>query len=188
MNLLTAQFLIIIFYLCCSKSSKSDSQSTSLIDVVESVYSENSSFVENDSLALSVPSTPLPPKAADLDSPSWFDPQMGDQQPSYDCDSFYAQTKEFSLECKGIEPSLDATDLLFLSYSKTLKLLSKKRQIGVKMKISDIMGQAELDEENEKARESNHVDSSGNDDVRPTSSKKMKRLPSPFLKLESLNN
>lgn len=144
------------------------------------MYSETSSFVENDNLEISVPSTPLPSKA-DLGSPSWFEQQMNDNQPTYDCDSFYSQSKEFSIECKGIEPSLDATDLLFLSYSKTLKTLSRKRQIFVKMKISDIMGQAELDEENEKGKESNHVDSSGNDDAKPSQSKKMKCLPSSFL-------
>jgi hypothetical protein len=75
------------------------------------------------------------------------------------------QSKDYILEHNGIDPNVDATDLLFLSYAKTLKGLSKKRQISVRMKISEIIGQAELDEEDEKPTESNYVDSSGSNEL-----------------------
>lgn len=45
-----------------------------------------------------------------------------------------------------LSEELDGIDLLFLSYAKTLKTFSKRRQISVKTKISQILTEAEIDE------------------------------------------
>ncbi len=148
-------------------SCKTEGQETSLIDVVESVYGEQASFVEPESFETAATST----QKHKSESPVWFGNEP--LEPSIECD-INPYPKDYFLECNGIDPNIDATDLLFLSYSKTLKSLSKKRQIQVKMKISQIMGQAELDEENEKTCESNHVDSSENEVKFKTSPKRLK--------------
>lgn len=139
-----------------------DNPETSLIEVVESVYGEPSNYTEIESYN----ATSCNPKMK-TESPSspWYGNLNGtaggggnDVEPVADSD--YSYRKDYILEHNGIDPNIDATDLLFLSYAKMLKSLSKKRQIRVKMKISEIIGQAELEEENEKTAESNHVDSS----------------------------
>ena len=68
-----------------------------------------------------------------------------------ECDPFYP--KDYIVENGTLDPNYDATDLLFLSYARTLKNFSLRRQIQVKMKICELMGRAELDEVNDKATE-----------------------------------
>lgn len=151
------------------QNSKIENQETSLIDVVESVYGDPSNFNDSENFEAT-----LPTQKRKSISPLWF---TTDQvEPATDCDIVNSYQKEYTLEYNGIDPNMDATDLLFLSYSKTLKTLSRKRQIQVKMKISEIMGQAELDEVNEKTCESNHVDSSENNEhkLNKNSPKKLK--------------
>lgn len=139
-----------------------DNPETSLIEVVESVYGEPSNYTEIESYNTSSN------QKMKTESPSspWYGNLNGAaggggndiMESVADCD--YSYRKDYILEHNGIDPNIDATDLLFLSYAKMLKSLSKKRQIRVKMKISEIIGEAELEEENEKTAESNHVDSS----------------------------
>ncbi|XP_065204549.1 uncharacterized protein LOC135834549 [Planococcus citri] len=122
-------------------SSKTvDNPETSLIEVVESVYGETSSFNETES-----PDEGTPRKRK-LTEDVWFNAEQVQE-----CDTYYP--KDYVVENATVDPNLDATDLLFLSYAKTLKNLSQRRQIQVKMKISELMGLAELDELNDKGAE-----------------------------------
>lgn len=169
-----------------SKHAKDDTQETSLIEAVESVYGEQMNFAPEtaDNLENVIASTVAPKTRSD--SPTmWFTPEIVEST-APDCDNSYP--KDYFMDystnnqadrgggavATGIlngnnfvhDHDKDATDLLFLSYSKTLKSFSKKRQVQIKMKISQIMGQAELDDEEERTGESNHVDSSENNHER----------------------
>ncbi|XP_067121320.1 uncharacterized protein [Centruroides vittatus] len=55
------------------------------------------------------------------------------------------------LKRKGCHSSLDATELIFLGYAKTLKTFSPRRQIMTKMKIAQIMMKQELEEQDDRA-------------------------------------
>lgn len=123
-----------------------DNPETSLIEVVESVYGEPSTFHDSDNGESS--------QKRKAENEIWF------SETGQECENFYA--KDYVIESNNVDPNLDATDLLFLSYAKTLKSFSPRHQVQVKMKLSELMGQAELDELNDKIVESDHVDSSDN--------------------------
>lgn len=127
-----------------------DNAETSLIEVVESVYGDPSNFNESE------PTEVIAGQKRKSDTELWFSNESVQQ----DCENFYQ--KDYVVENSAIDSNFDATDLLFLSYAKTLKSFSTKRQVQVKMKMCELMGHAELDEMNEKNVESNHVDSSEN--------------------------
>lgn len=114
-----------------------------MIEVVESVYEEPSppSMSFQETVVESVTH-----KRKSESHQFWYNNSPVEQ---VECDNYYQ--KDHILENNGIDPNIDATDLLFLSYSRTLKNFSKKRQIQVKMKISEIMCQAELDEEEQQS-------------------------------------
>lgn len=48
------------------------------------------------------------------------------------------------LQTGKLQKSMDAVDLLFLSYAQTLKTLSPQRQIAIKMQIAQIINSAEV--------------------------------------------
>ena len=58
-------------------------------------------------------------------------------------------TSDFSHSRNPPKDGMDGIDLLFLSYARTLKMFSSQRQTATKMKISQIMFDAEADQNNE---------------------------------------
>lgn len=136
--LLIAQILNTVNFSSKNSSRGLDNAETSLIEVVESVYGEPSTFNESES------SEETSRKRKTTDD-VWFNAEQVQE-----CDTFYP--KDYVVD-NTVDPNLDATDLLFLSYARTLKNFSLRRQIQVKMKICELMGHAELDESNDKLTE-----------------------------------